>query len=81
MQDPSIQKLNAAEAMEACRPGHADLDSPEMEGVVVEMVAHRRLEERFARLQQLDGVIADVVQNVPVPEGLTDRVLTMLPLQ
>ena len=61
--------------MEACRPGHDDLDSPEMARLVAEMVAHRHLEERFAHLQLLDGVIADVIQNVPVPEGLIDRIL------
>lgn len=78
MPDRSTRVPQIREAMEACRPGHDDLEGPEMARLAAEMVAHRELERRFARLQQLDGILAEVIQDVPVPEGLADRLMVVL---
>jgi hypothetical protein len=78
MVDPSNRKQQIQEAMEACRPGHGDVDDPEMARLAAELVASRDLEDRFARLQQLDGALADAIQDVPVPAGLADRLMARL---
>ena len=78
MVDRSNQEQQILEAMEACRPGHDDMDAPEMAHLAAEMVASRDLEERFARLQQTDGVLADAIRDVSVPEGLADRLRAAL---
>jgi hypothetical protein len=79
MVDRSNQEQQIREAMEACRPGHDDVEAPEIAHLAAEMVASHDLEERFARLQQTDEVLADAIRDVPVPEGLADRLLAALP--
>jgi len=76
----SIRELQIWEKMEACRPGHDDLDNPELAGLAAEIAVRRDLENRFARLQRLDGALADAIQEVPVPDGLAGRLMAALPL-
>ncbi len=72
-QDPRI-----VEAMEACRPGSNDLSDPALAFLATELAARAELDGLFERLQRTDGVLADVFQDVPVPEGLEDRILAHL---
>jgi len=66
------------EALEACRPGSDDLSDPAMELLAARMAGSPELDGLYERLQRLDKVLADAYQDVPVPEGLADRILARL---
>ncbi len=66
------------EALEACRPGSDDLSDPDMESLAARMAESAKLQSLYERLQRLDKALADVYQDVPVPEGLADRILVRL---
>ncbi len=66
------------EAMEACRPGSDDLADPAMEGFRRQLSDSPELSRAYHRLQRLDQALADAFGDVPVPEGLQDRILARL---
>lgn len=66
------------EALEACRPGSDDLSDPGMADLAAEMAASPELKAAHERLQNLDRAMAEAFQDVPVPEGLADRILARL---
>ena len=66
------------EAIEACRPGSDDLADPGMEELAAQLAADPELDALFQRSQRLDTVIRDAFADVPVPEGLEERLLARL---
>lgn len=74
--DPTDERL--LEAMEVCRPASDDLADPALAELAAELGRNRKLEVLFARLQKVDAVLAGAIQDVPVPPGLSDRLLAAL---
>ena len=66
------------ELMEAFRPGHDDLSSPEFRLLARRLQSDERLREQFERSQQVDLAIATAIQDVAVPPELADRLLDRL---
>lgn len=66
------------EAMEACRPGSDDVADPAMEPLRRQLSDSPELSRAYQRLQRLDQALADAFRDVPVPEGLQDRILARL---
>lgn len=73
-----IRDPHVLEALEACRPHRDDLSDPGLAFLTEEMAANPGLEEAFTRLQGIDSAISRAFQDVPVPEGLADRLLRRL---
>jgi hypothetical protein len=65
-------------AMEAYRPGTDDPGDPQFAPLVRQLAADPDLAERFQELRRLDGVIRGAFGEVPVPEGLAQRLLGRL---
>lgn len=64
-------------ALDACRADHRDEELPEVSAAIA---AHppRLVERARRRLQQADRAIAAAMEQVPVPEGLGERILANL---
>lgn len=73
MRDPRI-----LEALEACRPGKDDLSDPAMERLATAMAASPELDDLYERLQRLDAALAAAFRDVPVPQGLQERIMERL---
>lgn len=78
MHNGPIRDERIVEAVECCRPGSADVADPALAFLGAEMAADRGLEDIYERLQRLDARLAAAFQDVPVPEGLADRLLRQL---
>jgi hypothetical protein len=74
MPDRPIHDPRIREAMEACRPGSDDLADPAMAFLAEKLAADPELAEAFGRLQLIDASVAEAFRDVPVPEGLADRI-------
>ena len=70
IEDPRI-----LEAIEACRPGSDDVSDPALAFLAAQLAASPELDEMYERLQQVDAMIAEAFQDVPVPDGLADRIV------
>lgn len=66
------------EAMEACRPGSDDLSDPGLASLAERLAAGGELKDMFDRLQQVDGSLGEAFRDVPVPDGLADRIAARL---
>jgi len=66
------------ERLDACRPGSNDLADPEMEILATRLATSPELDELRQRLQRLDRELGHAFRDVPVPEGLADRILARL---
>jgi hypothetical protein len=75
--DPNVDP-RIVEAMEACRPGSDDVLDPAMEPLRRQLADSPDLARTYQRLQRLDQALADAFRDVPVPEGLQDRILARL---
>jgi hypothetical protein len=64
--------------LEACRPGSNDMHAPEMVGLAAQMAARPEVDRLYERLQGVDRVLAGVIRDVPVQEGLSQRLLASL---
>jgi hypothetical protein len=69
------------EAVEACRPASDDLADPEFAALAAELGKNRKFAVYFARLQKVDAVLAGAIQDVPVPQGFSGRLLAALAAQ
>jgi len=78
MEDKPIQDMHLLEAIEACRPGSNDLSDPALAFLATELAARAELDDAYERLQRLDAILAEVFDDVAVPEGLQDRILCRL---
>jgi len=75
MQDKPIRDERIIEAIEACRPGSDDVSDPALAFLAAELAAHPELDELYERCQQLDARLAAAFGDVPVPQGLAQRIL------
>ncbi len=75
--EPQRDRL-AREAMEVCRPAHDDLSDLGLAFLADRLADDPLLAREFHRLKRLDQSLADAFQDVPVPEGLADRILARL---
>jgi hypothetical protein len=66
------------EAIEACRPQSDDHLQPDLAPLAAKLAGSARLREAFERIQKTDAAIGRAVREVPVPEGLADRLLVRL---
>jgi hypothetical protein len=64
------------EAVDACRPGHDDLQLPEMASLREVLVRDEGIRRLFERTRRIDTEIARAMRDVAVPEGLEQRLLT-----
>lgn len=72
---PENQRL--IEAMEACRADD-DLGDPSFSDLAERLAADPQLEVRLKNLQRVDARIKLAFQDVPVPQGVAERVLAQL---
>lgn len=70
-----IRDERIIEAIESCRPGTDDVSDPALAFLAAELSADPELDDLYERLQRLDARLAEVFADVPVPEGLADRIL------
>ncbi len=66
------------EAIDACRPGSDDLAQGELVDFAAELDRNPILAREFRRVQQLDTALVEAVADVPLPEGLQERLLAGL---
>lgn len=78
MENEPIRDPHIIEALEACRPGSDDVADPDLVFLAAYLAANPELDEAYERLQRLDASLASAIQNVPVPEGLADRLFDRL---
>lgn len=64
------------EAVDACRPGHDDLQLPEMAALREVLERDESIRRLFERTRRSDTEIARAMHEVGVPEGLEQRLLT-----
>lgn len=77
------QRRRIRDAIDACRPvprGESveDLNQPELEFLADQIDANPGDRERLERVQRFDRQIQDQMSDVPVPQGLADRLLAAL---
>lgn len=77
------QRRRIRDAIDACRPvpqGESveDLNQPELEFLATQFDANPEDRERLERVQRFDRQIQDQLSDVPVPQGLADRLLAAL---
>ena len=78
MSEKPIQDPRFLEAMEACRPESDDLKDPALAFLADRLAADSQLKDVFQRLQCLDAKFAEAFRDVPVPDGLADRITARL---
>lgn len=66
------------ERLDAVRPGSDDLSLPEMSQVRQALKEHPELALEVARRQRFDARVRGAMFDVPVPEGLEQRILSVL---
>ncbi|MEX2112099.1 MAG: hypothetical protein WD845_02885 [Pirellulales bacterium] len=66
------------EAIEACRPGSDDLLSTELADVALLVDGDPAVHAVYARAQRWDTAVSRAMQEVPVPPGLAERLLSRL---
>ncbi len=77
MHERPIDDQRLIEALEACRPGHDDAALPEL-GLRELLECDARLRSLHQRLQRADARIAGAIRDVPVPDGIEQRILNRL---
>jgi hypothetical protein len=66
------------EAIEVCRPQSDDLSQPELAFLAIQLAGNPELKEVLGRVQKTDMAIGRALRDVPMPEGLADRLLVRL---
>lgn len=77
MSSRPVDDERVIEALEACRPGSNDCAAPEL-NLEPLLASDARLRQVYQRLQRSDGQIRAAIGEVPVPEGLEERLLARL---
>jgi hypothetical protein len=73
MTDQEIQQ-----AIDACRPGSDDLQQPEMAALAEAIRCDPDVRRRYECSQQFDALVRDPFRDVPVPDGLEERLLAAI---
>jgi hypothetical protein len=73
-----IHSRKTRDAIESCRPGSADLAAPEMAKLAAEVEQDPAIRAEYERVQRQDGTVARAFEQVPIPEGLPQRLLAAL---
>ena len=63
------------QAIDACRPGSPDVQSPDLDFLAVAVRTDPELRRRYERSQQFDAAVSRRFHDVPVPDDLAERVL------
>ncbi|MBM84146.1 MAG: hypothetical protein CMJ78_26630 [Planctomycetaceae bacterium] len=66
------------EILECVRPNSDDLALPEMADAAAHLETCQRCSKQFAAMRQNDSQVAAAVLNVPIPEGLRERILAQV---
>jgi hypothetical protein len=78
MDSQPIRDERILEALEVCRPGGEDLADPALADLADQLGANPELRTLYERLQRVDREVAVAFREVPVPEGLAQRILDRL---
>jgi hypothetical protein len=78
MADESLSDPRLIKAIEVCRPQSDDLSQPELAFLAVQLAGNPELEEVLGRVQKTDVAIGRALRDVPIPEGLVERLLVRL---
>ncbi|MCX7425450.1 MAG: hypothetical protein NTW96_07475, partial [Planctomycetia bacterium] len=78
MKDEPREDERIVEAIEAYRPGRDDPSDPALAPLVERLAADAELARKHQCLQRLDSVLSEAIRDVPVPEGLCQRILDRL---
>ena len=73
-----MTKKRLFEMIDACRPGHPDLDDPDLALLADNLRRDEALSARYDRSQRTDEAIGAAVRNVPVPDNARDRLFAAL---
>lgn len=68
----------ARQGMEVCRPHRDDLQDVQLTGLRDHLENCAACRQAFHEIQELDALLAREMQNVPVPTGLKERLLSRL---
>jgi hypothetical protein len=74
MNDPDTKEA-IKEAIDACRPGTDDASLPEMSALADSLQNDEQVRGWYDRTQRSDAAIGRVFRDIPVPEGLADRLI------
>lgn len=66
------------EQIDACRSGHNDLELPEMSQLAQRLEEDGELRQRYRRAMEFDAALGEAMHDVPVPDGLAERLLVKL---
>ena len=70
-----MQRDKLLESIDACRPGRDDVSDPELAPLAAALRDDPAAQELWRRSQQFDAAARAAFIDVPVPDGLTDRLL------
>ena len=76
--DPPHREPPLADVLEACRPDRGDLEDPHFAPLADRLASDPELEERLRQMQHVDAVLGAAFHDVPVPDGLQERLLARL---
>jgi len=69
---------NIQQAIDACRPGRDDLQSPEMDFLAEAVRSDPEVRRQYERSQQFDAAVSWAFRDVPVPADLGERLLALV---
>jgi hypothetical protein len=75
-----MTKREIQQAIDVCRPGDEDLQQPEMAALVEALQGDVAVRRQFERSQRFDAAMTGIFRDVPVPDGIEDRLLAALDL-
>lgn len=78
MAEPPNRDPRLLEALEACRPGSDDLEDPALAFLAEQLAADPELAELAERLGRVDASVAEAFGDVPLPDGLAQRITARL---
>jgi len=78
MDSQPIRDERIMEALEVCRPEGDDLSDPAMADLAEQLDATPELKRFYDHLRRIDAELSVAFQDVPVPEGLAQRIIDRL---
>lgn len=77
MNDPDIRDA-VKEAIDACRPGTDDVNLPEMSALADLLRDDEQVRGWYDHTQRSDAAIARAFRDIPIPDGLSDRLVSSI---